>query len=212
MMAPEDGAARVDRAHNRSILAVNGVANRRYTFRGSTLSRAVPAIGFLLANLVACGGLPRPDRVVEPDAVGLIISVDRSDPSREIVALEGGDSVEIDIADAHDLTGPGIDADRVLLYGTTDGDIWYATLSLAETARLPDCYTIGSDAAFDEPGSVVLVFADHPEFGVRLPKRDDFVLPPSTALRSDGRYAAGVEGTSGGSFCVDADGAVFGFP
>lgn len=204
----------MDRAHARPDAdAIDGATNRWMRRSQPAASKALATIlGTILIVLSACGGLPRPDQVVEPDVAGLIVSVDRSDPSRQIVELNGGESVEINTDDALDLTGPGVDTDRVLLSGKTDGDSWYATLSVAETARLPDCYVTGSDTAFDEPGSVILVFADHPEFGVRLTKRDDFVPPPSTAVRSDGRYAAGVEGTSGGSFCVDAGGAVFGFP
>ncbi len=196
MDEPEDGAARVDRAHNRSILAV------------STLSKAVPATGFILAILVACGVLPRPDRVVEPDAVGLILSVDRSDPSREVVELEGGEAVEIDIDDALELSGPGIDSGRVLLYGD-DGGPWYATASTAETVGPPDCYMLHGDAAFDEPQSALVVFAQWRDTAIELTKRDDFSVPPGT-IRSDGRYEGGEAPT--GTVCIDSSGLVFGLP
>lgn len=208
MDEPEDGAARVDRAHNRSILAVNSLASRRCTFRALTLSKAAPAVGFLLAILVACGGLPRPDRIVEPDAVGLIISVDRSDPAREVIELEGGEAVEIDIDDALELSGPGIDSGRVLLYGD-DGRPWYATASTAETVGPPDCYMLHSDAAFDEPQSVLVLFAQWRGTAIELGKRDDFSVPPGR-IRSDGRYEGGEVPT--GTVCIDSSGLVFGLP
>lgn len=165
-------------------------------------------LGMLLVVLVGCGGLPRPDRVVEPGAAGLIISVDRSDPSREAVELEGGEAVEIDIDDALELSGPGIDSGRVLLYGD-DGRPWYATASTAETVGPPNCFMLHSDAAFDEPQSVLVVFAQWRDTAIELTKRDDFSVPPGT-IRSDGRYEGGEVPT--GTVCIDSSGLVFGLP
>lgn len=182
---------------------------------GPHLSRWVLSAIVLLsvASLTACS-LSRPDRVVEPDAIGVIVvveSADRSDPSRLIVRLQSGETIEIDQNDALDLGGPGIDADRILLYGHVDRREWFATSSLAETARPEGCYTIHGGAAFDEPNSVVLVFASQSGIGIRLLKRNSFEPPPEI-VRADGRYVGGVEGTGPVSFCIDPTGAVFGFP
>lgn len=169
---------------------------------------ALVLCGVLL--LAACT-LSRPDRVVEPETIGVIASVDRSDPSQLVVELSGGATVTIDRDGALELAGPGIDAERVLLFGRVNRRTWYATAPTSVTARPEDCYEISSDAAFDELDSLVLVYADHSDFGVRLPKQEGFALP-SISVRPDGRYAGGPEGTSGGSFCIDAHGAVFGIP
>jgi hypothetical protein len=68
---------------------------------------------------------------------------------------------------------------------------------------------LGGATAFDAPDAVILVFLDWRDVGLRLPKRDDFSVPP-IALSSDGRYSGGERGP--GSFCLDAGGLVFGKP
>jgi hypothetical protein len=173
---------------------------------GTLRPRLVPTLLLLSVTSLSACSLARPERVVGPDIVGVIDSVDRSDASQLMVQLAGGDVVEVDAREALELAGPGINPGRLLVYGQANGGTWYATLPLSQTARPSGCYAIGADGAFDEPASVVLVFADHPDFGIRVSKRNDFVPPPNS-VRADGRYAGGVEGTGGGAFCTDPNGA-----
>jgi hypothetical protein len=173
-------------------------------------SKYPATIACLLALMLAgCGGLPRPDQVVGPEAAGVIVSVDRSDPSRRVVELDGGESVEIVPDDALELTGPGIDVGRVLVYGHADGRAWFTTASTAETVAPADCYILHGDAAFDEPNRVLVVFAEWRDTAIELAKRDDFAVPPG-AIRSDGRYSGGE--SPSGSVCLDESGLVFGLP
>ncbi|MGH2382418.1 MAG: hypothetical protein ACRDG7_14540 [Candidatus Limnocylindria bacterium] len=166
-------------------------------------------LGTSLILLSACGGLSRPDRVVEPDAAGLIVRVDRSDPSREVVELEGGETIEFDGTDALELAGPGIDSDRVLIFGDTGGRDWYATASTSETPAPGACYILDGDAAFDEPDAVLMVFVEWRDTAIELSKRDDFSVPPGT-IRSDARYEGGE--VPAASVCIDSNGLVFGLP
>ena len=159
--------------------------------------------------VLACGGTPRPDRIVAPDLAGLIVDVDRPGANRETIVLEGNRSVEIDTERALDLAGPGPSADRVLLYGQSGGRVWFATAATAQTMGPPGCYLVHGDAAFDTAESVLVVFTTWRDTAIEIRKRADFNAPPEI-VRADGRYEGGESPSA--SICVDASGLAFGLP
>lgn len=172
---------------------------------------AVSIVLLLLGMLAGCGGPSKPDRIVAPDVVGVVDSVVRSDPSQLTVTLVDRQTVTIDTEDASEVFGSGPGEGRLLLYGSTDNRVWYATPSLRETSPTPGCYSIFADAAFDEPDAVVFVFTEFRDMGIRIRKAKGF-MTPSGAVGSYGRYAQGEVGIDYGSFCLNGDGLVFGMP
>ena len=119
-------------------------------------------------------------------------------------------SLEIDTDSALRLPGPGVSADRLLLYGEDEGRVWYVSAVVSAISPKADCYGVSVAAAFDAADAVVLVFAEWQEVGLRLPKRGDFVVPPGALSSENGRYLIGESGQ--GTLCVDPDGFVFGLP
>lgn len=162
--------------------------------------------------LNSCTGLSRPEHVVSPQIISLIASVDRSQPPPQVtVSVEGGEVLEIDEREALKIAGPGINAGRLLLFGKTDSETWYASLSILETSATRGCYLIFGDAAFDEPDAVVFVFVDMRDVGIRVHKTEGFA-PPNDALTSSGQYKQGEVGHDYGSFCLNREGLVFAMP
>jgi len=174
------------------------------------------ALGLAITTLflTSCwwsGGPPLPDRVVRPTVVGVVDSVDRSDPRQLAVSLRGGKTVNIDRERAVDLGGPGVAAGRLLLFGEGKGREWYVSSSIAETSPVPNCYFARAAAAFDEPDAVVFVFIDLRDVGIRLRKAEGFITP-TDELTSSGQYPQGEVAHDLGSFCLNSEGLVFGFP
>lgn len=171
----------------------------------------------ILVSIAICGcGLSKPGTLIQPDAVGVIVSTERT-AGRLVTAHLDDRSIEIDTGSALDLYGPGIGPDMLLLYGDDGGRTWYLTSALApplgrEDSPPRDCYPVTAGAAFDDPDAVIFVFGAWRDVGLRLRKRADFDVPASLISPETGRYRMGVEGTEGGPFCVDPDGFVFGIP
>jgi hypothetical protein len=172
---------------------------------GSVLTLTLLVVATLL---VGCT-LSRPDQLIEPDVVGLVTATNRRSLDLPLTVELADQSLEIERASAVELTGPGIDADRLLLYGEDAGRIWYASAAIQQTSSTSSCYALSGDAAFDAADAVILVFAEWPEVGLRLPKRADFVAPPHAVSSETGRYILGEAGELA-IFCLDPDGAVFG--
>jgi len=162
-------------------------------------------------SLSACT-LARPERVVAPDMVGVIESVDVSDPTRIVIGLSSKRVAEIDLGQAIEVFGQGPGVGRLLMLGGDAGRQWYASLAILETAEVSGCYFLTGWAAFDEEDSIVFVFGDWQEVGVRIPKADGFAVPPGAVDSETGRYAQGEVGHDSGSFCVNDGGHVFAVP
>jgi hypothetical protein len=177
---------------------------------GRTASPATSMVVLLAFAVFLAGcGIARPDRLIEPDVVGLVTSTDRPRPDDPLTVELNDRSIEIDTRSVLALGASGIGPGVLLLYGEDDGRIWYATAILRETSPVPGCYALSGDAAFDAPDAVVLVSLDWRDVGLRLPKRDGFAAPPGDISSDDGRYLTGERGELA-VFCVDPHGAVFG--
>jgi hypothetical protein len=87
--------------------------------------------------------------------VGVVDSVVRSDPSQLTVTLVDRQTVSIGTKEAFELFGSGPGDGRLLLYGSTDGRVWYGSVSALETSQTSGCFGIGGPAVFDEPDAVV---------------------------------------------------------
>jgi hypothetical protein len=176
----------------------------------SAAGGAVPWLTLIVATalLVGCT-LSRPDRVIEPDVVGLVTATHRPSLDQPMTVELGDRSLQIDKDAALDLTGPGISPGVLLLYGEDGGRTWHVTAAVRETSPTPGCYTLRGDAAFDAPGAVLFVFLERGEVGLRLPKRADFVAPPGVVSSQTGQYIVGQAGELA-VFCLDPDGALFG--
>lgn len=174
----------------------------------ATLSLAF--IALLLASCWPYGGLQRPTRIVDPETVGVVASVDRTGPTVLTVELGDGQHATIDEGRTTQLYGSGVGEGQLLLLGKASGRDWYISSSITETSSMPNCYYLtGTAGAFDEPDAVVFVFSKMPDVGIRIHKADGFT-PPDGALSSDGRYFQGELDFA--RFCLNQDGRVFGRP
>lgn len=159
------------------------------------------AVLFVLVAFLAACSLERPNRIIEPDVVGVVSSTDYREDGAVILVELDGDSIEFDHTEAIAFVARGIAPDGVLLYGEDEGRTWYASLGIRETGPLQGCYVLAPAAAFDEPNAVILVFVEWRNVGLRLPKREGFTVPPGVVVES-GRY---IERSA---FCVDPEGRV----
>jgi hypothetical protein len=157
--------------------------------------------------MTACTG-GRPDRVVEPDAIGIISSTETSeDGTTRTLALEDGQ--EIVVPTTGDITAGGgfPDPDDLLVTGMLDDTRWYRALSEGdpETQLVPDGCYVYSVGPFDDDDSVIFpTGSPDNRFGIRLPKADGFEA--DDPVRETGEY--GTEGST--TFCLNERGEVTG--
>lgn len=186
-------------------------AIRQWGVRSAT-SFAIPfLIPLLVPILIAVmNSLPGPlDRLIEPDVVGLVAATHNPIGAEKTADLDNGVTVEVPRS-AVEVYGPGVSADRLLLYGEDYGRIWYASLVISELSPIEGCYRIHG-VAYDQPDAVIIVNpGDWNGVGLRLPKRDDFDVGDAS-VDSAGLYRMGTEYPEG-RFCVDTSGSVFSLP
>lgn len=158
----------------------------------------------LLLVLAACGGAERPDRIVTPDAVGVIeMLMSSEDGTTTTLFLETGEEVVVHNADDIDAYGT-LNAGSLLVSGQLDDARWHMSLAPSEEVP-PDCYVPGV-APFDD-GSHVVFPAGGPSgaYGIRLPKSEDFVAEdPDPRTQRYGRAESPT------FFCVNSVGEVTG--
>lgn len=165
--------------------------------------------GLVLAPLIALSGCPagidRPDRIVDPDAIGIIDDVHSSeDGTSRILHLDSGAEVTIVTARDIEVTGNANEG-FLLVSGTVDDARWSMFLrSGPETGVQPeDCFVAGVQP-FDDGDSVIFPAAgDGGAFGIRLKKADEFRAEPPNPRT--GRW-----GTFDGPFCLNEAGEVIG--
>lgn len=156
-------------------------------------SRRLTSASAAILLLTSCASFQRPERIIEPDVIGLVTDADFPIEGPAVVQV-GDRTLEFDRDDAVELDAGGIQTDALLLYGEDFGRTWYASLS---TLNGPDCYLVRFDGAFDEPEAVVFGFSSWREVGLRLPKRDDFNPPQGGVLEETGQYMVGNESAGG---------------
>lgn len=164
-------------------------------------------VGLVALSLIMVGCVPdRPSRIIDADVVGVVTATDHPVGSAMTAELQDGTLVAI-TASAIEFYGPGVSADRLLLFGDDLDRTWYASLVLVDHPSVDECYSIDG-VAYDERDAVIVLSGDWAGVGLRLPKRSDFEVPGGL-IDGDGLYRAGGEFPEAG-FCVDTAGMVFG--
>lgn len=186
-------------------------AIRQWAVRSAT-SFAIPFLIPLLVPLLIAvmNSLPGPlDRLIEPDAIGVISDISNPIEGIRTVEFEGGQTVEFPDSSVN-VNGSGYNVGHLLLVGEDYGRSWYAAFSLHELSPVDGCYWTAG-VAYDQPDAVIIVNpGDWDGVGLRLPKRDDFDVGDAF-VDSAGLYRMGTEYPQG-RFCVDTSGSVFSVP
>lgn len=118
----------------------------------------------------------------------------------------GDQTVRVTPDEPRPLGGGGLAEDWLFMYGREGDESWYTVLGRATTGELAGCYTLRSQAVFDDGSHLIFVtgtFFLLNDEGLRLPKGATLVLPspdPDT----------GVYPFPGASYCIEADGTVSG--
>jgi hypothetical protein len=142
----------------------------------------------LVTLLAGCPGTAarRPNVVYELTDTGIVVSVEELDGGGLRVALARGESIQL-LPSATDLHGELVSPDELILIGTHESAIGYAT-----TYASDECYIL-NEPAFDD-GTHILF-----DFGLRLPKAPLF----DPGAVDDGRFPSAMEG-----FCINGAGEV----
>ncbi|MGH7128505.1 MAG: hypothetical protein ACREIV_08035 [Planctomycetaceae bacterium] len=124
--------------------------------------------------LTGCpAGTERPQRIVTPDAVGIIEQIEGSeDGTTKTLRLQSGEEIVVHNTDDIEAYG-GPNTGSLLVSGRLDGLRWH--MSLPPSDLVPtSCYALGA-RPFDD-GSHVVFAAGSPAgaYGIQLPKADDF--------------------------------------
>ncbi len=164
-------------------------------------------VGLVVMSVLIIGCAPgRPSRIIVADGAGVIRATTHPVDAGATAELEDGTIVTIERS-AVEFYGPGVSAERLLLFGDDLDRQWYASLVLDDRSGMDGCYSIDG-VAYDEPDSVIVLSSSWAGVGLHLPKRSDFEVVDGL-IDDDGLYRAGGEFPEA-KFCVDTAGMVFG--
>jgi hypothetical protein len=163
-----------------------GTAFRTRTLRPVILIGALTCLALLLTGCPGTGPR-RPSVVYELTDTGVVVSVEELDGGGLRVAMARGESIDL-LGNATDLYGEIVSPDELILIGTHESAIGYATTR----GRDDGCFVL-NEPAFDD-GTHILF-----DFGLRLPKTPLF--DPGTV--DDGWFPSATEG-----FCINGAGEV----
>jgi len=174
--------------------------------RRARLLEAAAILGVVLILSGCPATVDRPERVVTPDAVGIIEDIEASeDGTAKTLLLDSGETVVVD--DTRDLEAYGTNANVgfLLITGEPGEARWTMFLQQDGGLEPPDCYQVGIQP-FDD-GSHVILPAASPDggYGIRLPKAPDFEADDPN--RETQRYGSTGSPTF---FCLNEQGEVTG--
>lgn len=154
--------------------------------------------------VAGCPGDPYgyPTSIIAPEVVGQVEAAepDPADDSAWLVTVNGT-AVRVDVADDRRLQGTGVGD---LLFFGAQPERWFLGAPLGEDG----CYEIVADKGYDEPDAVILVFADWPGVGLRLPKAPGF--EEDNRITDDPAGRPQYAGSGGELFCADERGQLTG--
>jgi hypothetical protein len=171
--------------------------------RLAALPSVAPFVVVLVAAQLAAGcdlrlGPGYPDRIVVPEVIGPVASIDSLGDGGADVRLVSGEEIRIG-ADDRSLGGLGD-----FLFAGRNPEPWHLAGHKSQQA---DCFRISASRAWAEPDSVVLAFEAWPGTGVRLRTADGFDTTNLTT-RDDGRQVFSAIGSV--TFCANEEGRISG--
>lgn len=156
-------------------------------------------------GLVACGLLGGyPGQITTPDVVGLVTSITWDPDSTAHVTLTSGQTV---VVAPSDRSLGGLAGSGDVLFRGSQPDPWNFA---GHKSEKPDCYWISASRAYSEQGTVVLVFEERPDVGVRLPKAPGYDDSKLVTADSQGRQVYSSIGPI--ELCADVEGRISGRP
>lgn len=208
MAEPAQPFAKYARAHALSIgpggRSSGGAGHPPRRPRMPRILEAAAILGVLLVLSACPATVDRPERVVTPDAIGIIEDIEASeDGTSKTLLLDTGE--EVTIHNTRDLEAYGSNANVgfLLVSGTVGDARWRMFIRKDDDVALPSCYPIGAQP-FDD-GEAVIFPAGAPDgdYGIRLPKAEGFEAedPNPQTLRW---------GNFDGAFCLNEQGEVTG--
>lgn len=166
--------------------------------------KAAGTLGVVLILSACPATVDRPERVVTPDAIGIIEDIEASeDGTSKTLLLDTGE--EVTIHNTRDLEAYGSNAHVgfLLVSGTVGDARWRMFIREDDDVALRSCYPIGAQP-FDDGESVIFpAGAPDGDYGIRLLKAKGFEAEdPNPQTKRWGNFD--------GAFCLNEQGEVTG--
>jgi len=150
----------------------------------------------LVLALAGCGAR-YPDRIVEPDLIGVVASI-KTDPDLTAhVILTSGEQLALGRQD-RSLGGLG-----ELLFVGYQPERWFLA---GHASERPNCFSVSASRAFSDSGAVLLVFENWPGIGIRLQKAPGF--DDRRRVTTDAQGHLPYSSMGGISLCADVEGRI----